>query len=285
MILLHLFVEVKLEQLWTIGPRRDPTNVLLVSESATALPSYPFYRPRGNIKLYQSSILTAFEVVTSKGPLAHEPMMGVAFVLEGDFVNVKAEDTHQQHQDELDNINDAEGGLASPARLEAQKALTACQLIPLCKTLFETAFLFWSPRLMLASYRCSVQTTAEMLGRVYSILSKRHSRVISEEYHEGTGFFSIIARLPVIESFGLAGDLRGRTAGVAIPQLIFSGYDRLPEDPFWVPATEDEIIEFGKAGGIENSAMKYLLKIRERKGLYVERKIVQFAEKQRTLKK
>lgn len=211
--------------------------------------------------------------------------MGVAFVLEGDFLNAKVEDMHQQHQNESGDTNDVKDGVPLPTQFETQKAFAACQLIPLCKTLFETAFLFWSPRLMLASYRCSVQTTAEMLGRVYSILSKRHGRVISEEYHEGTGFFSIIARLPVIESFGLAGDLRGRTAGVAIPQLVFSGYDQLPEDPFWIPATEEEIIEFGKAGDLENSAMKYLLKIRERKGLYMERKIVQFAEKQRTLKK
>lgn len=238
--------------------------------------SCPFYKPRGNLKKFQSSILTAFEVATSKGPLAHEPMMGVAFMLEGDFLDTRD-----------DGLGGSDNGRSESSSVWAnpQGAVAPGQLIPLCKTLFEVAFLFWSPRLMLASYRCSVQTTAEMLGRVYSILSKRHGRVISEEYHDGTGFFSITARLPVIESFGLASDLRGRTAGVAIPQLIFAGYERLPEDPFWMPATEEEITEFGKAGGLENSAMRYLLKIRERKGLYVERKIVQFAEKQRTLKK
>lgn len=158
------------------------------------------------------------------------------------------------------------------------------QLISLSRTLFETAFLFWSPRLMLAVYRCSIQTTAEMLGKVYSALGKRRGQILSEEYHDGIGFFTVNSLLPVVESFGFASDLRGRTAGIAIPQLIFSGYEILPEDPFVVPSTEEEIEDDGVIRE-ENQAIKYLLSIRERKGLFVERKLVQFAEKQRTLRR
>jgi len=199
--------------------------------------------------------------------------MGVAFFLD-DLLVTDSEETDSSTTSSGDG-EDYQVGAA---------ARVYSQLIPLCKTLFEAAFSFWSPRLMLAVYRCCIQTTAEMLGRVYSILSKRHGRVISEDYQDGTGFFSITARLPVVESFGLADDIRSRTAGVAIPQLSFAGFDVLPQDPFWVPTTEDELVEFGEQG-IENPAMKYLVAIRERKGLYVERKIVQFAEKQRTLKR
>ena len=232
------------------------------------------FTPADSLKRFQSPILTAFQLITEKGPLAHEPLMGIAFFLEDlqiiDDGQVEGTTTTFPDDEKDHRVNMA--------------ARVYSQLIPLCKTLFQAAFNFWSPRLMLAVYRCCIQTTAEMLGRVYSILSKRHGKVISEEYQDGTGFFYITARLPVVESFGLADDVRSRTAGVAIPQLSFAGFDMLPQDPFWIPATEEELIEFGEHG-IENPAMKYLVAIRERKGLYVERKIVQFAEKQRTLKR
>jgi ribosome assembly protein 1 len=162
----------------------------------------------------------------------------------------------------------------------------AAQLISLSRTLFEASFLFWSPRMMLAVYRCAIQTTAEMLGKVYSALGRRHGRVLDEEYHEGTGFFTVNSLLPVAESFGFADDLRGRTAGVAIPQLMFAGFETLPEDPYWIPVTEEELEDYGSHGdGLDNLAMRHLIKIRERKGLFIERRVVQFAEKQRTLKK
>lgn len=221
--------------------------------------------PDEQLKTYQSSILTGFQLVTEKGPLANEPMHGVAFILE---------------TFELCNLpeDEEERSMASAA--------IASQLISLSRTAFEAAFLFWSPRLMLAVYKCSIQTTADMLGKVYSALGRRHGQVTSEDYHEGTGFFTVNARLPVVESFGFADDLRGRTAGVAIPQLVFAGFETLPEDPYWVPSTEEELEEYGHSRAAhENLAMKYLIMIRERKGLFVERKIVQFAEKQRTLRR
>lgn len=75
---------------------------------------------------------------------------------------------------------------------------------------------------------------------------------------EGTSFFTIRALLPVIESFGFADgaslllwqvpdcwlslvrvltEIRKRSSGAASPQLVFSGYEMLDQDPFWVPTT------------------------------------------------
>lgn len=55
-------------------------------------------------------------------------------------------------------------------------------------------------------------------------------------------------------------------------------------DPFWVPSTEEELEDWGEKADHENIAKAYMEKVRERKGLFVNRKIVQSAEKQRTLK-
>ena len=56
-------------------------------------------------------------------------------------------------------------------------------------------------------------------------------------------------------------------------------------DPFWVPTTEEEYLHFGEKADVENVAERHVNDVRRRKGLHVNEKIVQFAEKQRTLKK
>ena len=56
-------------------------------------------------------------------------------------------------------------------------------------------------------------------------------------------------------------------------------------DPYWVPTTEEEYMHFGEKADSENVAQKYMNGVRRRKGLKVKEKIVEFGEKQRTLKK
>lgn len=50
-----------------------------------------------------------------------------------------------------------------------------------------------------------------------------------------------------------------------------------------MPTTEEEYLHFGEKADSENQARKYMNAVRKRKGLYVEEKIVEHAEKQRTL--
>ena len=59
----------------------------------------------------------------------------------------------------------------------------------------------------------------------------------------------------------------------------------LSSDPYWVPTTEEEYLHFGEKADSANQALKYMNAVRRRKGLYVEEKIVEHAEKQRTLSK
>ena len=59
----------------------------------------------------------------------------------------------------------------------------------------------------------------------------------------------------------------------------------LDEDPFWVPTTEEELEDLGEKSDRENIARGYMDKVRVRKGMFVNRKIVETAEKQRTLKR
>ena len=55
-------------------------------------------------------------------------------------------------------------------------------------------------------------------------------------------------------------------------------------DPFWVPTTEEELEDIGEKADRQNIAKIYMYIVRKRKGLFIDQKIINSAEKQRTLK-
>ncbi|KAJ1829375.1 Cytoplasmic GTPase/eEF2-like protein (ribosomal biogenesis) [Coemansia sp. RSA 2599] len=214
------------------------------------------------IRDFEESINTGFQLATQSGPLCFEPMTGVA-------VTVKNFVYHGR----------------SSADSAAGSSVLSGQIITTVRDAIRTGYLQWSPRLHLAMYTCDIQATSEVLGKVHAVISRRRGRVLSEEMREGTPYFSIKAAIPIVESFGFADEIRKRTSGAAIPLLIFRGFEPLDTDPFWVPSTEEELEDLGEKADRDNVAKKYMEKVRKRKGLFVERKIVEHAEKQRTLKK
>ena len=56
-------------------------------------------------------------------------------------------------------------------------------------------------------------------------------------------------------------------------------------DPFWKPSTEEELDYHGELASEPNGAKNCVVKVRRRKGMPVEEKLVEKAEKQRTLNK
>ncbi|KAF9133204.1 Cytoplasmic GTPase/eEF2-like protein (ribosomal biogenesis) [Mortierella sp. 14UC] len=213
------------------------------------------------------SIQTGFQIATNGGPLCGEPMLGMAFFLQEIVI--------------LESSQEAGSGSEGRSKM----AVSSGQVITSMRDACRLGFLEWSPRLMLAMYSCDIQTTAEVLGKVYAVIARRKGKILHEEMKEGTPFFSIQALLPVVESFGFSDDIRKRTSGAASPQLIFSHFEVLDMDPFWVPNTVEELEDLGEKADRENIAKRYMDVVRKRKGLFVEQKIVEHAEKQRTLRK
>lgn len=208
--------------------------------------------------------LYAFQLATGQGPLCREPMQGVAVFLEN-----------------ISYPESASGG----ADIDSGR-LTG-KLISAVREAIRNAFLDWSPRILLAMYSLTVQATPEVLGRVYSVLTRRRGSILSEELLEGTPYFTIHASLPVAESFGFSDEIRKRTSGLAQPQLRFTGFG-LPEgvdvDPNWVPRSEEELEDLGVHGERENVAKRYVDGVRRRKGLLVRGRGGRDAEKQKTMK-
>ncbi|KAH8705347.1 putative ribosome biogenesis protein Ria1 [Talaromyces proteolyticus] len=254
------------------GPRRVGPNLLidatqastsekLLSEEQKDSQNGHLDRRAVTVRDLSDKITYAFQLATAQGPLCQEPVQGIAVILED--ISVHADDEHA-----LDF-----GRLTGEA-------------IRIVRESISQGFLDWSPRILLAMYSCEIQASTEVLGRVYGVITRRRGRILSETMKEGTPFFTILSLLPVAESFGFSDEIRKRTSGAASPQLIFAGFEALDEDPFWVPATEEELEDLGELADRENVAKRYMDAVRTRKGLVVAgKKLVKDAEKQKTLKR
>ncbi|CEQ39072.1 SPOSA6832_00588 [Sporobolomyces salmonicolor] len=226
----------------------------------------------------------AFQLAMNRGPLCAEPVIGMAYFFEQVELNAGEMDVPQSEPcPSCSPIQPPELTTTSSA-VRSKWSNARGQLISAGQDAFRTGLLDWSPRLQLAMYSCDIQATGEVLGKVYGVVAKRKGRIVSEEMKEGTAFFTVSALLPVVESFGFADEIRTRTSGAASPQLVFYGYETLDQDPFWVPTTEEELEDLGEKADRENIAKKYMDAVRKRKGMAVERKVVMFAEKQKTMK-
>lgn len=248
----------------SLGPKRSGPNIissqnnLLGSLSTCSSPTWE----------YSDSLLNGFQLAVSEGPLSKEPVQGM-------FVLVQSiKEMTEQELDEIENPQHQKNVLDISGRL-----------ITSFRDCVHESFLDWSPRMMWAMYSCDIQTSVEVLGKVYAVVQQRRGKIVSEEMKEGTPFFQIEAHVPVIEAFGFSEDIRKRTSGSAQPQLVFAGFECIDMDPFWVPTTEEELEELGDTADKENIARKHMNAVRRRKGLFINEKVIQNAEKQRTLKK
>ncbi|CAK7273626.1 Cytoplasmic GTPase/eEF2-like protein (ribosomal bioproteinsis) [Sporothrix epigloea] len=275
------------DKIVSFAPRRVGPNVLVDGtssqclqklfggEDASRTPSAQHLGAEDHIdpSHFADKIVYAFQLATQQGPLCHEPVQGIAVIVEDVQVG--------------SSVNGEDGAASGGALLVRDNLgrLTG-EVIKTVQQAIHKGFLDWSPRLMLAMYSCEIQASTEVLGRVYDVLTRRRGRVLSETMKEGTPFFTILSLLPVAESFGFSDDMRKRTSGAAQPQLIFASFEILDEDPLWVPFTEDDLEDLGEFGDRENVAKRYMDSVRRRKGLLVEgRNVARSAEKQKTLKR
>ncbi|XP_076748657.1 elongation factor-like GTPase 1 [Xylocopa sonorina] len=255
-----------LDKIWSFGPRNCGPNILL---NETDYKHRKFWEghskstdPRAP---YESSMVNGFQLATLAGPLCEEPMMGVCFV-------VKKWEIYQVSQSESSGQN--QGHVAGGQLMSAYKEA--------CRRAFNSRH----PRLVTPMYSCSVLVNSDVLGKLYAVFGKRQGRVVAAESALGFGGqFRVLATLPVPESFQLARELRTQTSGLASPQLVFSHWEVIEQDPYWTPSTDEEYLHFGDKADSENRAKKYIDAVRRRKGLPVDSQLVTHAEKQRTLSK
>lgn len=289
-------------RVWAFGPHHVGPNVLFngVPDSAldpawrsffarccgAAADSSAVEQDEETIKVadLDSSVVTGFQMATASGPLCGEPMRGVAFVVRALELAAPQQQAGTQAPEAPDGCaQDEEYDEDWGALLDAAAAATepgggagastdglvstSGQMISTAAEACRGAFALCPQRLEEPMYRCEVQVSQPMLGKMYSVLHRRRARILNEDVREGTSTFVITAQLPVIESFGFAEEILTKTSGEAIPQLVFDSFELLDVDPFFVPTTKEELAEFGDGSGgmAPNIALNYIQATRRRK--------------------
>lgn len=268
---------------WSCGPKRFGANLLIGPHVSAGVPKYlqhifrddPTVVPATTTsedrrkREVQNGLAAGFQYGVQSGPLTDEPMHGVAILVDslsqGDAISSGGSEEGEKTGKSI-NVS----GLAMGQMKEATRR----------------AVLRGNARIMEGVLRADISVTSEALGGTYTAIGKRRGRVLGEEAQETMNIFGIQALIPVVESFGFAGVLRKKTSGVAAPNLYFSHWETVETDPFWEAKTEEDLEELGAEDSTaenNNLARKLMNGVRRRKGLKIEEKIVEKAEKQRTL--
>ncbi|XP_070543110.1 elongation factor 2-like [Ptychodera flava] len=144
-------------------------------------------------------VVAGFQWTTSEGVLCEEAMRGIRF-----------------------NLVDA---LVHP------ECHAGSQLIPTARRCLLASMMTAQPAIMEPVYQVEIQCPERSVGAVYTTLHKRRGHVYEESAIAGTPMFLIKAYMPVNESFGFNGDLRGATGGQAFPQCVFDHWQTMTGDP------------------------------------------------------
>ncbi|KAI8838893.1 P-loop containing nucleoside triphosphate hydrolase protein [Chytriomyces cf. hyalinus JEL632] len=131
------------------------------------------------------------------------------------------------------------------------------QIIPTARRVCIASFLTASPGIQEPVYHVEIQCPETAIGGILTVLNKRRGVVFQQK--SGTPLFQFRAYLPVMESFGFAGDLRAATGGRAIPHCVFDHWQIMEGNP------------------LEDGTMTHdlLLRTRARKGLKVEMPVLE----------
>jgi len=93
--------------------------------------------------------------------------------------------------------------------------------MPSARRLFYALELLSEPTLVEPIFSCEITAPSDCMGGVYQSLNQRRGIVNEEIQITGTPLNLVKAYLPVSESFGFTGMLRGNTQGKAFPQCVF----------------------------------------------------------------
>ncbi len=169
-----------------------------------------------HLREVRDTIIQGFRLAMREGPLAMEPVRGVKVVLHDAII----------HED--------------PAHRGPG------QLFPAVRNAIYAGMLTSRPTLLEPIQKLDIKIPMEYIGNVSTIINKKRGKLI-QVIQQGM-IARVIAEIPVAESFDLAEQLRGATAGKAIWGQEFSR---------WAPVPDSMLMDL-------------IAKIRERKGLKPE---------------
>merc|ERR1712003_493226 len=94
------------------------------------------------------------------------------------------------------------------------------QLMPTSRRVIFSSILSGEPGLLEPVFLANISVPQDAMGHVYS-----------EDQKPGTPMVTLLAYLPVLESFGFTADLRSHTGGKAFPQMSFDHWEPMSGAP------------------------------------------------------
>jgi len=128
------------------------------------------------------------------------------------------------------------------------------QIMPTSRRVCFASLMTSGPGLLEPVYLVNISVPQDAMGNVYGVLTKRRGHVFTEEQKPGTPQMTLLAYLPVMESFGFTADLRSNTGGKAFPQCSFDHWELMSGNPMEEGTKANEVC----------------LGVRKRKGLSAE---------------
>jgi elongation factor 2 len=169
----------------------------------------------------KESVVGGFAWATQNGPLCEEQMRGVRFNLMD--VVLHADAIHR--------------GMG--------------QIMPTARRVCFSSMMTAVPNLLEPVYLCNISVPQDAMGNVYGVLTQRRGHVFSEEQRPGTPQMTLLAYLPVMESFGFTADLRSNTGGKAFPQCSFDHWEPMNGTVYGGGKVAETVIAVRKRKGLK----------------------------------
>lgn len=211
---------------WSFGPTKVGPNILVDD----TLPSEVDKQLVSRVKDY---VVQGFQWATREGPLCDEPIRNVKFKLLD--ATIAAEHIHRA------------GG----------------QIIPTARRVAYSAFLMATPRLMEPYNYVEIQSPADCVAAIFTVLARRRGHVTQDVPKPGSPLCTVKAYLPVMDSFGFETDLRMHTQGQAFALSVFDHWQIVSGDPL----DKSIVIRPLEPQPAPHLAREFMVKTRRRKGL------------------
>jgi len=169
----------------------------------------------------KESVVGGFAWATQNGPLCEEQMRGCRFNLMD--VVLHADAIHR--------------GMG--------------QIMPTARRVCFSSMMTAVPNLLEPVYLCNISVPQDAMGNVYGVLTQRRGHVFSEEQRPGTPQMTLLAYLPVMESFGFTADLRSNTGGKAFPQCSFDHWEPMNGTVYGGGKVAETVIAVRKRKGLK----------------------------------
>eukprot|EP00842_Homolaphlyctis_polyrhiza_P004068 jgi/Hompol1/4662/HPOL_003823-RA len=220
---------------WAFGPTDSGPNILIND-------TLPSETDRAMLFSIKDSLCQGFQWSTREGPLTDEPIRNVKF-----------------------RILDA---TVSDQPLYRGSG----QIIPTARRVCYSSFLMAAPRLMEPVYFVEIQSPADCVPAVYTVLSRRRGHVTQDAPKPGSPLYTVKAYIPVIDSAGFETDLRMHTQGQAFCLQIFDHWQIVPGDPL----DKSIVLRPLEPSQAQHLARDFMIKTRRRKGLSEDVAVTKF---------